>query len=190
MLSWQLIYLISLSQYPSPPTHASPLRSLSSHQYVRRGRHQWRRARRDQTVLFLFSSLQQGLTLLSLLFHLFFPLAVIWLPVILYFISLWQPVIFFSGFWVSVWQDRWGTRKSHIQGLNLQELNLESQVQFGAQTVHTSVSPFPFFPSSLLSFSPTSICSPLSLLPSVLSCLGCEGALQKRQKGLAECEFN
>lgn len=51
---------------------ASPLGSLSSHQYVWRGWHQWRWACRDQTVLFLFSSLQQGLTLsvyCPLLFH-------------------------------------------------------------------------------------------------------------------------
>lgn len=64
LLSRQLIYLIS----PLPP--ASALRSLSPHQYVRRGRHQWRRACRDQTVLFLFPSLQQGLTALPLSFHL------------------------------------------------------------------------------------------------------------------------
>lgn len=53
-----------------PASPASALRSLSPHQYVRRGRHQWRRACRDQTVLFLFPSLQQGLTALPLSFHL------------------------------------------------------------------------------------------------------------------------
>lgn len=38
----------------------SPLGALSAHQLVRRGRHERRRARGDQTVLLLLSTLQQG----------------------------------------------------------------------------------------------------------------------------------
>lgn len=73
----QFIYLISLVLSLPPP--ASPLRSLSSHKCVWRGWHQWRRACRNQTVLFLLSSLQQGLALLSVCS--FISISVTWLLV-------------------------------------------------------------------------------------------------------------
>lgn len=38
----------------------SAVRALSAHQLLRRGRHQWRWAGGDKTVLFLLASLQQG----------------------------------------------------------------------------------------------------------------------------------
>lgn len=56
---------------------ASPFRSLSPHQYIRRGWHQWRWAGGDTAVFLLLASLQQGLiylfSMLSSLFPPFFP---------------------------------------------------------------------------------------------------------------------